>query len=274
MRIIARRRRQAPDLAPGTRAGRCLAGAIGLLTLLVGAAYGGPSIALPMAEQATIQTGQPVGGLALPCRARSECGSPIKAGLRISFTGWACTSGFLARERSGMDLYLVTAGHCLASAGLRASWSHAGVDIGHGSKLALAGASASDAGAISILEDGPKNLMFGTEPSETRTLSALRPSQSQRVGTRVCRSGGSSGWTCGTVTRADEEVTIRGALIRHTWWTDFPSAEGDSGSPVIDEEGALMGIVIATTKSESLYLTVDAVSAVLGVRPCLDGACR
>lgn len=146
--------------------------------------------------------------------------------------------------------------------------------FGRGTKLALADASGSDAGAISILEDGPKNLMFGTEPSEIRTLSALRPSQSQRVGTRVCRSGGSSGWTCGTVTRADENVTMRGALIRHTWWTDFPSAEGDSGSPVIDEEGALMGIVIATTKSESLYLTVDAVSAVLGVRPCLDGACR
>ena len=273
MTIIARRRHQALDLTPGARAGRCLAAAIGLLTLVVGAAFGTPPAA-PKAEPVPNQAVQVMDHSALPCRSRSDCGSPLKAGLRITFTGWACTSGFLARERSGRELYLVTAGHCLASAGLPANWSHAGAEVGRGSKVAFGGPTASDAGAISIVEAGPKNLLLGAESSEIRALAALRPGQSQTVGTRVCRSGGASSWACGTVTQADKDVTMGGALIRHTWWTDFPSAEGDSGSPVIDEEGALLGVVIATTRTESLYLTADAVSEVLGVRPCLDAACR
>ncbi len=41
-------------------------------------------------------------------------------------------------------------------------------------------------------------------------------------------------------------------LIHHTWWTDFPSEPGDSGSPVLDKVGRAAGIVIATTPTQSV----------------------
>ena len=60
-----------------------------------------------------------------------------------------------------------------------------------------------------------------------------------RVG--VCRSGGTSGWRCGSIIAADVDATVGGMVIHHTWWTDFPSAAGDSGSPVLDHDGRAAG---------------------------------
>jgi hypothetical protein len=208
------------------------------------------------------------------CRSRVDCGQPLKGGLRITFTGWACTSGFLARDEATDQIVLVTAGHCLVSAGLPAGWSHAYVKIGQGVRAAFADGSRSDAGDIATSESGPRNMLFGSAPGDVRALTSVRSGDLQPVGTPVCRSGGSSGWACGSVTRVDVDVTLRGAAVRHTWWTNFPSAEGDSGAPVVDGDGRLAGIVIATTPTESVYLTADAVSIALGVRPCLDAGCH
>ena len=32
------------------------------------------------------------------CHSRADCGSPVKGGLRITFTGWSCSTGFVARD--------------------------------------------------------------------------------------------------------------------------------------------------------------------------------
>ena len=33
-----------------------------------------------------------------PCRSRSDCGPRVMGGLQITFTGWSCTTGFVARD--------------------------------------------------------------------------------------------------------------------------------------------------------------------------------
>jgi hypothetical protein len=248
---------------------RYLGVVVGLLTLIFGAAFGTPATKEP--PRAASQNVQPVSS---SCRSRVDCGQPLKGGLRITFTGWACTSGFLARDEATDQIVLVTAGHCLVSAGLPAGWSHAYVKIGQGVRAAFADGSRSDAGDIATSESGPRNMLFGSAPGDVRALTSVRSGDLQPVGTPVCRSGGSSGWACGSVSRVDVDVTLRGAAVRHTWWTNFPSAEGDSGAPVVDGDGRLAGIVIATTPTESVYLTADAVSTALGVRPCLDAGCH
>ena len=43
------------------------------------------------------------GGVAAPqtCHSRSDCAPLIMAGLQITFTGWSCSTGFVAMARMG-----------------------------------------------------------------------------------------------------------------------------------------------------------------------------
>ena len=209
---------------------------------------------------------------ALTCQSRAHCGSPLKAGLQLAFTGWACTSGFLARDASA-DLYVVTAGHCLESAGLDATWSHGGAEIGRGARAALWDGTSADAGAIRAAEAGPRNQLFASGRTDIRQFVGVRGHTEQPVDTRVCRSGAGSGWSCGRITRTDVDTVMGGRTFHHTWWTNFPSTAGDSGAPVIQDDGYLLGIVIATTPTQTIYLPVDLVADVLDLQPCVDALC-
>jgi hypothetical protein len=254
------------------RRSRIRPAAIGLLTLLLCAAFTTPATR-DAAPTQSMQT-EDDSAIASSCRSRVDCGRPIKAGVRLTFTGWACTSGFVGRDETSGRAYVVTAGHCLVNAGISALWSHGDVEIGHGVRAVFGGETHSDGGMIELSDGGPTNLLFASGPFDVRRITGTRPNQSQTIGARVCRSGAASGWACGSITRTDTDVRIGAVLVRHAWWTDFPSARGDSGGPVIDDAGRILGIVIATNRAESVYVTVDTVAAVLGVRPCLDPTCR
>jgi streptogrisin D len=211
--------------------------------------------------------------LAAGCRDRGDCSSPLKGGLRITFTGWTCTTGFVARATKTGKLYLVTAGHCTAGSGLFAQWSHHGASIGRAALDAFEDGSSADAGAIEIDEVGVSNLVYASSNADIGSVTASLADRSQTIGSEVCRSGGTSEWTCGHVVATDVDTKIAGKHIRHTWWTDFPSASGDSGGPVLDPAGHLLGIVIATTATQSVYSTVDRISAELAVLPCVTPTC-
>ena len=209
-----------------------------------------------------------------PCRDRDDCGSPLKGGLRITFTGWACTAGFAARATSDLEWYVVTAGHCLTGSGLYARWSHHGAIIGRAALDAFGDRSGVDAGAIEVSADSASNELYGRDQDDIRRVTAIVPDRAQSLGTAVCRSGGTSGWSCGRVARQDIPIHLLGVPVAHTWWTDFPSATGDSGSPVIDRGGRLLGITIATTPTQTIYVTAEDVLAALRVQPCLQEDCR
>jgi V8-like Glu-specific endopeptidase len=179
----------------------------------------------------------------------------------------------MARDTETGKLLLLTAGHCLAGSGLSALWSHHGAAIGRASVEAFHPGSDADVGAIDLTNARPSNEVYGSGETNIRSVTALASNASQATGSQVCRSGAASGWRCGTIVAADVDATIGGTLIHHTWWTDFPSAAGDSGSPVLDQDGRAAGILIATTPTRSLYSTVDWIATELHARPCVTPGC-
>jgi hypothetical protein len=208
------------------------------------------------------------------CRSRSDCGPRVMGGLQITSTGWSCTSGFMARATETGALYILTAGHCLAGSGLSALWSHHGAALGRATVEAFRSGSNADVGAFEVTGSGRSNEIYGPNNDDIRSVSGVASNSSQTVGSEVCRSAVTSGWRCGSIVAADVDTTIQGKLIHHTWWTDFPSAGGDSGSPVLDHDGRAAGIVIATTPTQTVYSTVDWISTELHIRPCINWRCE
>lgn len=207
------------------------------------------------------------------CHSRSDCGSPIMGGLQITSTGWACTTGFVARDtETGMPV-LLTAGHCLVGSGLSAVWSQNGAAVGRATAEAFDPGSNADAGEIEVAQSEAGDEIYGVNNTDIRRVTGWAPNSSQTVGSKVCRSGGTSGWRCGSIVVADVDAKLDGKLIHHTWWTDFPSAAGDSGSPVLDGDGRAAGILIATTLTQSLYSTIDWIASELHARPCVTRRC-
>ena len=209
----------------------------------------------------------------LTCRSRSDCGPLVMGGLQITYTGWSCTTGFVARDTKTHKVIVLTAGHCLAGSGLMALWSHHGMAIGRASVEVFQAGSNADVGAIEVAEPEAGNEVYGSSSTDIRRVTGWASNASQTVGAKVCRSGGTSGWGCGTIVVADVDATIDGRLIHHTWWADFPSAAGDSGSPVLNGDGRAAGIVIATTPTQSLYSTVEWIATELRARPCVTPGC-
>ena len=208
------------------------------------------------------------------CRSRDDCGSPLKGGLRITFTGWACTIGFIAQDAETHALYTVTAGHCISGSGVYAQWSHHGAVVGRAALNAFEDEPAIDAGAIEIQAASVNDELYATGQDDIRPVTAFVPDDAQVLGTEVCRAGGTLlGWSCGHIVSRDIPTTIEGKHVDHTWWTDFPSASGDSGSPVIDREGRLLGIAVATTATQTVYVPVEDVMKALHVRPCVHADC-
>jgi hypothetical protein len=215
------------------------------------------------------------GGVGQPssCHSRSDCGPRVMGGLRITFTGWSCTTGFVARDTQTRKLVVLTAGHCLAGSGLSALWSHHGVPIGRAFLEAFHPGTGADVGAIELADARAGNEVYGASNTDIRRVTGSASNASQAVGSKVCRSGATSAWRCGSIVAADVDSTIGGRLIHHTWWTDFPSAAGDSGSPVLDQDGRVAGIMIATTPTRSVYSTIDWIATELHVRPCVKPSC-
>jgi hypothetical protein len=256
----------------GKRSGRLrslLIGTVVAVALTGGAEASGDGVA-----SAAIAHAAPVAAVDQPdCRSRADCGLPVKGGLDITFTGWSCTTAFMTEHLETRDRYVLTAGHCVTSSGLYARWSHNGRPIGRAAFEAFHDGSNADVGAISVHGSAVANQVYGSSNADIRLVNGSLPDASQTVGSEVCRSGGTSGWRCGTIVATGVDVMIEGKLIRRTWWTDFPSAKGDSGAPVLDSQGRAMGIVIATTATRTVYSTIDGISAELDVRLCVDSEC-
>lgn len=253
--------------SPGANWRRWIGPVVVVGIVLSGCARAGGAGLGPSATAVSEQVAHPT------CRTRIDCGSRLMGGLRITFTGWLCTVGFLARDTATREMYVLTAGHCVAGGGVTALWSSNGAAVGRATAEAFHAGSNADVGEIEIAGSDAANEVYGSSGTDIRSVTAWAPNGSQTVGSKVCRSGGTSGWQCGTIVKADVDATISGRLIHHTWWTDFPSEAGDSGSPVIDGDGRAAGIVIATTKTETLYSTIDGMSTELPARPCVTPSC-
>jgi hypothetical protein len=133
------------------------------------------------------------------------------------FSQVLCTAGFNVRIRGAS--YVITAGHCTRG-GPR--WDGLGPSVdstfpGH------------DYGLIRN-SSGSGNGVVELSGGKTRAITSAGSSS---IGERVCKSGQSSGVTCGKVTGVDETVTYAdGSTVRGLIATDLRADNGDSGSPL------------------------------------------
>lgn len=153
----------------------------------------------------------------------------------------ACTGGFIAKKEGTSEYGFLTAGHCfILEGGSGDTWRHGGTAIGPSLQNTWRNGAAADAGYIRILSSSlpsSKNQFISRPTDIVRSLTAVEGSAQQLVGESVCRTGRTSGQTCGTI--VVRNVTRQSCLptgacrdIANQMEVSFDSSGGDSGGPV------------------------------------------
>ena len=205
----------------------------------------------------------------------STCGPPLRGGTYISSvenSAEYCTGGFVAKGRVDQKLYLMTAGHCVAShhdVSWATRFSGAGeVVIGPVSKY-----EESENGDYAILQItdiafwNPKPwvaLWYG--PGREFAFNIASDSYST-LGIWVCQSGAAtSAASCGQVTRLGVTAmdTVTGVTVKNLGEASYCSTYGDSGAPVF------MGHIAYGIESGGIDGTCD--SFYQGIKAAEDGA--
>lgn len=82
------------------------------------------------------------------------------------------------------------------------------------------------------------NLSAKGAPNTAQTISDGMPAV---VGAPICKSGATTGWTCGTVTRVDEQISVQGTVV-NSIVANICVLAGDSGGA-----GLIGGAAVGTT---------------------------
>lgn len=135
-------------------------------------------------------------------------------------TGYTCSLGFNARTRDGARIFL-TAGHCTAG---KPSFSRNGYILGTTRSSSFPG---NDYGSVNVIEGWDQR---GLVERWGATDVVIRGSADAMVGATLCKSGKSTGWTCGQIVARKVTVNygnnrIVKGLFQHTACVE----SGDSG---------------------------------------------
>jgi hypothetical protein len=172
---------------------------------------------------------------------------------------YRCTVGFTGHSiTTGADL-LLTAGHCTSKKKYNGGYYLTGEQdepISKGGSIfsiarvakSVSGAAklgnGYDAGVLAVTSTssweptptilaGGANGTMGTSLAITDVIPAI-------VGMPVCKSGGTTGWTCGTVLRVNDPVAVIGATgTISSITTDVCMLPGDSGGPAVSGSVAI-----------------------------------
>lgn len=135
-------------------------------------------------------------------------------------TGYTCSLGFNAQTSDGSRIFL-TAGHCTAG---KPSFSRNGYIIGNTRSSSFPG---NDFGTVSVIEGWDQQ---GRVERWGASDVQIRGAADAMVGAELCKSGKSTGWTCGKIVARNVTVNygnnrvVRG-LFQHTACVE----SGDSG---------------------------------------------
>jgi streptogrisin C len=144
-----------------------------------------------------------------------------------------CSAAFLARNRSTGWHYMVTAGHCNKLGGNTWAWRPGDdkwVGYGHVWTFDHNG----DYGSYFVRNSGEWNPYGPWVNMYNGTFARVSGSQDAPVGAHLCKSGATTGWTCGFVNARDVTVTYtNGPTVGGLTMTDYRSRPGDSGGSVI-----------------------------------------
>jgi streptogrisin C len=145
----------------------------------------------------------------------------LRGGVQVDKnTGYICSLGFNARTSKGNRIFL-TAGHCTAG---KPSFSRNGYILGNTYSSSFPG---NDYGAVGVIEGWDQQ---GYVEGWGAGNIAVRGIADQTVGSDLCKSGKSTGWTCGKIVARNVTVNygnnriVRG-LFEHTACVEA----GDSG---------------------------------------------
>jgi streptogrisin C len=136
--------------------------------------------------------------------------------------GFVCSNGFNARTSSGAYI-LLTAGHCAEGF---PTFSRNGVTIGATRGYSFPG---NDYASVNVNDPN----YWQPQPAVDMYNGMARPvvgSSSAPVGSSLCKSGRTTGWTCGTIQAYSQTVNYGGGdivsgLVRHSACVE----QGDSG---------------------------------------------
>ncbi|MFI0237837.1 S1 family peptidase [Streptomyces sp. NPDC016845] len=126
----------------------------------------------------------------------------IYPGSRMTFNGYICSVGYGAHDRSGKQ-YLVTAGHCVEDLPVL-SYDNARFAKATHSRFAL-GTRSVDMGVAAI--DAGNSIATSVGTWGNGSSVAVRGSQRAASGAALCKSGQTTGWTCGKVSSYNVSVT-------------------------------------------------------------------
>ncbi|MDT0382335.1 S1 family peptidase [Streptomyces sp. DSM 42041] len=147
----------------------------------------------------------------------------IRGGAAITGGGIRCSAGFNTRK-NGQN-YIIDAGHCTKGV---ANWSGIGPSVGAsfpGNDYGLIRNRHSNAPGVVTLYNGD--------------VQRIDRAGAARVGQRICKSGSTTGLTCGTVQRTGVTVNYPQGQVRQLVQTAARVNSGDSGGALFDGRTAL-----------------------------------
>jgi streptogrisin D len=160
--------------------------------------------------------------------------------------GVRCTSGFIARNSSGTQ-FVLTAGHCTD---LASSWTTgSGQTIGPTARSNFPG---DDFGSIRISNPSALNPQGGVL-SGGRFLDITGVGRVP-VGSTVCKTGSTTGTTCGRVLAYNTTVRYPEGTVRGLTTTNVCTKAGDSGGPLFAgsrAQGTVSGGTVVACSSSS-----------------------
>ncbi|RLK58921.1 S1 family peptidase [Actinokineospora cianjurensis] len=160
----------------------------------------------------------------------------VYPGSKMNINGGSgyCSVGFGARNSSGTQ-YLVSAGHCIA--GLPSLYNN-GAAFAKGTATRFAvGSNSVDMGVAKINSGNSIATTVGTWGATTNV--AVRGGTKASVGSSICKSGATSGWTCGTIKAYNVTVTYTDqnggpdTVVRGLASSSVCTMGGDSGGAYI-----------------------------------------
>ena len=175
-------------------------------------------------------------------------------------SSFLCSVGFNGTDTTAGAASFVTAGHCRLSSNdegraIELIQNRPGSNIGAGSTLGTAVAGANRLGegydvdlartatgwtprpVVGTWGDGANNA-----PVTAGTPVAVRDYSRAVVGQPICKSGRTTGWTCGTILKVDVEATVSvsGTSFKvNSYVSNLCALGGDSGGPVISNTNAI-----------------------------------
>lgn len=151
-----------------------------------------------------------------------------------------CSIGFSVTGPAGFEGF-VTAGHCTRTPE-QAAYGKDGSRMGtsnEGGNHSVNGREG-DYGLVGV--DQPGWSLSSTVAGQGGTPVTVAGSQEGLVGVSICRSGQTSGWHCGEITRVDQTVDYGNVVIEGLSYTNACSAAGDSGGSYVTQPNSTMAV--------------------------------